>query len=391
MLSIDPLVKGAVMGDRQALLSLCRAIAKGILFRVKYLLPNEQDAEDVAQEVLIRVCENIAGLKDPAAFRAWLSSIVVHEANRQLRKNVKRADVLYLDDYIENKVEENEEFLPHEHSMREEEYRLVMDIIRSLPGRQREAIMLYYYEDLTVVEAASVMHIPQPNVSLHLKLAREKIKKELLKRADRAGDGRMRAIAAFPLAPLLGKTLNWEAQRVSAGYGAWAQRAVESCSNHVGAGAGKVAVASAKTAAKAGAHAAAASHGTFASIAVAAVAVPVVMIALAVNGVFGQFYTGEKGQADGSIVFSGSDTAYRHLNPARAEADTTGGAQARGSWVITDVDGGQTLYSGDGTVVEQPFSQLPDGEYILTFTLEDEMGNTSTLYNSFQVLYEPGG
>ena len=67
-LAIEALASKASRGDREALLSLCRAIAKNILFRVSCKVSNRMDAEDTAQEILIRVCANIHSLKDPEAF-----------------------------------------------------------------------------------------------------------------------------------------------------------------------------------------------------------------------------------------------------------------------------------------------------------------------------------
>ena len=62
----------------------------------------------------------------------------------------------------------------------------MMEIIATLPSRQREAIILHYYGGLSVTEVAAAMSIPHQSVSLYLKLARKKMREELLRRREQS-------------------------------------------------------------------------------------------------------------------------------------------------------------------------------------------------------------
>ncbi len=95
-LAIEKLVRQAGCGDRQALADLCHAVGKKVLFSVMRLMPRSQDAEDVAQEVLRRLCGNIHTLKDPRAFYVWLNRIVLNEVREHARANAKQPSFLYL-------------------------------------------------------------------------------------------------------------------------------------------------------------------------------------------------------------------------------------------------------------------------------------------------------
>ena len=170
------LVSAAKRGDYDAMQSICHQIVKNVYFSAMYLLRNKMDAEDVAQEVLIRVCEKIHTLKDINAFDAWLNRITVNEARRHISKNSKYSNTINLEDYFENTSEEDEDLLPYEYVVNAENRNIVLKTIYSLPARQREAVLLHYYNNLSVKDTARAMSISSPSVSQYLKMAREKIR-----------------------------------------------------------------------------------------------------------------------------------------------------------------------------------------------------------------------
>ena len=178
-LAFEQLVEKATQGDADALCRLCEKISKGVIFQVTHILGGQANAEDVSQEVLIRVCENIEKLRSPKAFKVWLSRIIINEKNRYLAKNMKRAEVLNIEDYIESAVEDNENFLPQQCVENTEMRGAVMAIIEGLPKRQKEAVILHYYEGLSVGDIAETLEIKSQSVSKHLALAREKLRQEL--------------------------------------------------------------------------------------------------------------------------------------------------------------------------------------------------------------------
>ena len=176
---IEALAKKAIEGDNDALYKLCEEQARSILFRAKYMLGNEMDAEDVAQNVLLRVCENIRDLRKPKAFNAWLSRIVVNETRRYMAARAKRGQVEDIDDFMEELAEDDAQLLPGEYVEDASVHDAIMEIVSRLPVRQREAIILHYYDELKVTEVARAMGIPHQSASRYLSLARKKLRAEL--------------------------------------------------------------------------------------------------------------------------------------------------------------------------------------------------------------------
>ena len=181
---LEVLVTNTIRGDAEALHHLCESITPGILFRTRHILNNPMDAEDVSQNILIRVCENIHTLRQPKAFKAWLGKIVTNEVRTHMARNTSENTLVSIDEYVTTLVDESEELFPH-YSVEVKEFRKdVMDVLSNLPTRQREAMMLFYYDQLSVGEIAKIMDIPHQSVSRYLALARVECGKKL-KKIDR--------------------------------------------------------------------------------------------------------------------------------------------------------------------------------------------------------------
>ncbi len=425
--AVELLAQQAGRGDRQALHELCRLVGKKVLFGAKRMLPHHQDSEDVAQKALRRMCENIRQLRDPRAFTAWLNTIVLNEARTHMRESARQASVVYLDEIVDEVPEDNEDFLPLEYALRQEEHRVVIEIVDALPARQREAILLHYYEDLSVADVAQVMGVTHQGVSAYLKRAREKIRAELERRAQREeGGAKLGALALLPIGPLVAEVLGREAASLGAAGSIWAGKAAQACLQGLGGKAAASAAAGAAGGALALKPAALAAGVVLALGIVSGAILGINRIIQAGNQAAAQRQTAVQavqaapgtGEADAAqpepeslaavamprpasqpeaapplpgagnamVTFIGGDSVYAHLNPKAAQAETDGEGLADISWVIRPHAGGEALYSGSGGYVEEPFASLPDGEYWIAFTIVSKNGDVLIHSSVFQIL-----
>ncbi|MCL2137716.1 MAG: RNA polymerase sigma factor [Coriobacteriia bacterium] len=224
----EQLVIRAQRGDREALQELCQSCARSILFRAQRILDNRMDAEDVAQEVLIKVCTKIKDLKNPKAFNSWLYRILLNEARKVIAGYTRRSISLNVADYLDSIEEEDEDFLPLEYTLREEERKTVIDILDRLSIRQKEAVLLHYFDGLNVTETAEAMGISQQAASRYLKLAREKVRSELMRSQLPPGDEGS-GIACLPIASVVSLALQQEANRFVSANNAWLAQAMQEC------------------------------------------------------------------------------------------------------------------------------------------------------------------
>ena len=405
--SREELVRESIKGNPDAIGALCQSIAKDILFRTEFLLRSRMDAEDVAQEILIRVCEKIGGLRDPKVFGVWLDRIVVNETRRFMMKNYKNNNVLDIQDYLESVEEENSNFLPQDSADRKESRRIVMGIINKLPQQQRQVLLLCFYGERSVTEAASVMGIKRSSASHSLSTAKKKIKRELELLADKTNYV-LRGLAMLPGATLIREVLQEESACITPADAIWIEQALARCSEFIGvaaaagagiigagagiagAGAGFAGAANTGSAAASGAGAAAAPFAPVVGVMAAAVvavtgftASPVIDISSATQAIVED--------VDYAVVFSGGDDLYEHINPvmAQAQTDSSMGALEASDWTISPVGGDAVLFSGYGGVVDEAFvymkSTSMDGSYMLSFIMEDATGRTYLLSRGFTI------
>ena len=380
------LVLRASRGNNDALKEVCKSIAKGILFRTTRLLGNQVDAEDVTQEVLILVCSNIHTLREPKAFYVWLNSIIMNETNRYMVKNSKHGVLLNIEDYPNEFVEANEDFLPHEYTIRESDRKAMIEIIDALPEQQRKAMLLYYYDGMTLAEAAKVMGVSQPRVSRCIKFAQEKIKKEIAKWSSGA-DGVALGLAMLPLDSILAQVLQQEAALFAHANTIFTDGLISSFASKAG---GTATAAIGDAGAKAGNVASASNHAS--TIATIVTAVAVSAGAVFVTPLFQAPPDPPPViSAEYNINLSGGASDREYVNPTSAVAWTHTETYDMNPlhWWITEEGKEAVLFSGDGGVVDEALitmkKQGNNGIYVLHFEMQDENGETWTLSRQFAI------
>ena len=175
----EKLVILAINGNMEALEALSEKMVAIVMWKMLKMVKNREDAEDLTQETLCKMHEKIGELKNPKAFRGWLARIAINERNQFMRKKANNMIFADIEAYKNELVEEKTDFVP---SVRLEDYEVqsaIMDVVSVLPPRQKEALMLHYYDGLSVTETASVMDIPHQSVSNYLSIACKKLKDKL--------------------------------------------------------------------------------------------------------------------------------------------------------------------------------------------------------------------
>jgi len=375
------MAEAAVHGGREEMIALCDHIAKGVLFRIMRFVPNRMDAEDVSQNVLVRVCRSISGLKNPALFRSWLNVIIRNEIHRHYGESPFRGNIVSFDAFIESTLQEpvveDEECLPSEYILREEERQIIMSIVDKLPERQLEAILLHYFDGLSITETAEQMGVTQPAVSRYLSLARQKVKVDIQHHAEKTGSMTNFGLAA--VGPLLALALKDEATMLQ-------DLGAELILRSVDAGMGKV-VTYRSAYEKTSTHLRyLAATITFSLIAVA------VVVAVWLSVQIGYTRYALPVVTNGEIFFMDGNMNQVTENPLSTEAwalNRRGELYAR-QWWITQADDEEILYSGEGSNAAEAFSSMISageyGDYTLYISMEDAAGSTYKLYKQFRIV-----
>ncbi|ODT77559.1 MAG: RNA polymerase subunit sigma-70 [Pelagibacterium sp. SCN 64-44] len=166
---IEALVRRAANGDGEAFAAVIAAHYDLIHRTAWKWCGNRADAEDVAQDVCIKLGQAIGGFDGRSAFSSWLYRITLNAVRDMQRAGRRRS--LKADAYAEvapgNAPAEQEAAATQGQ---------IWAAVRDLPERQRDAVLLVYAEDLSHAAAAEIMGIREPTVSFHLHEARKTLR-----------------------------------------------------------------------------------------------------------------------------------------------------------------------------------------------------------------------
>lgn len=189
------LVKKAVKGNKEAFGALCELKAREITYLCLREMGNIEDGKDAAQEVFIRMHQSITSLRSPDAFHVWLNRVILSTCNDMRRKSMKQPINVYYDDAPEKEdIPDLASEMPVDFVEREENRRLIVELVDALPQKYRRCVWLHYYQKLSYAEIAQVLDIPQDAVNNNLRMARQYLKAEIEKKHDD-----YRSLAAVPV------------------------------------------------------------------------------------------------------------------------------------------------------------------------------------------------
>ncbi len=156
------LVDAAKAGDQVALSELYRTYFPRLYRYILARTGNTYDAEDLTEEVFMRVLEAIKRFQHrEAPFSAWLFRIAHNAVISQRRKETARGRSSQLNDGMPVDSEGPEELVERRVALSE-----VMQAAKSLPDAQRQVISLRFAAGLTVAETARAMGKGEGNVKV---------------------------------------------------------------------------------------------------------------------------------------------------------------------------------------------------------------------------------
>ena len=130
------------------------------------------DAEDLAQETFIRAYERLDSFAGGAKFSTWLCSIAVHACLNWRRDEARR--FLAETDCAKEIAAQRAGDIPENEAARQAQAALMR-----LPAKQRAAIVLTIYDELSHAEAAKILRCSETTVSWRVFAARRKLKRWL--------------------------------------------------------------------------------------------------------------------------------------------------------------------------------------------------------------------
>lgn len=139
----------------------------------------EADAEEIKQEVFLKVLRYAIDIKDSSRFKYWLVSITHNECKRLFRSNKDKAMDDAKLDQLNVQTEKRREFLPEANM----HYRSDMEVLQAcmlrLSDEQREVISLKYFAQMSIDEIAQLLNVPNGTVKSRLANAKKLLRADV--------------------------------------------------------------------------------------------------------------------------------------------------------------------------------------------------------------------
>ncbi len=178
------LVERYLRGEALAFDLLLKRYQSGIYFMVRQYFPREERAEEIFQEVFLKVLERLQKLESSGSFRAWLYTLCRNHCIDRLRYEARRPEI------PESPQEEDGNFsflsqAPHDSpdastlAYRRELSQGLAQALLSLPIEQRETFILKEQGGLSLEEIAELMQVSVNTVKSRMRYALSHLRNSL--------------------------------------------------------------------------------------------------------------------------------------------------------------------------------------------------------------------
>ena len=146
---------------------------------------SREDAEDVLQEVYLKVYKHQKGFDSRLKFSSWIYRITHNEVISMVRKHNVRSGTVSVDDTTDdvgamlNLLADTMD--TQEIYITEETRKKVRNVLFRLPEKYREVLVLRYFEDKSYGEIGDILKLPQGTVATLLNRAKKKFENMVLK------------------------------------------------------------------------------------------------------------------------------------------------------------------------------------------------------------------
>lgn len=167
---IDPRVRRAAAGDRDAAQALLTELLPRVRNLVRYLVRKDADVDDIAQQVLVDILRGLPSYRGEAPLVRWADRVTVRTTLALAKRTrARRAQ--------EAEIGENLHALPPaDHTDRYLRRREAAALLDVLPDEQRRVVVLHHVLELTVPEIAETLGVPFDTAKSRLRLAMKKLR-----------------------------------------------------------------------------------------------------------------------------------------------------------------------------------------------------------------------
>lgn len=155
-------------GDQSAFSQLMNKYSASMFYYAKSMVRNYEDAEDITQDIFVRVFKALPSWEPRASFKTWLYRIAYNRCIDYLRAQSRRRthsldDDEQADKYVDTGLHSNPERMARQREIRKH----IENALSQLSQQQRDVFILYHDGELQIKEIAEVLGIAEGTVKTH--------------------------------------------------------------------------------------------------------------------------------------------------------------------------------------------------------------------------------
>jgi RNA polymerase sigma-70 factor (ECF subfamily) len=179
------LIRRVQAGEAEAFYELVRPYERAVFLAAVAIVKNEADAEEVAQEAILKAFKALGRFRQESKFSTWLIQIAINEAKMRLRKDrrhlyesIEQGQQGDDGDYIPRDFADWRE-TPSQVLERRELRNALTKSLDSLPEKYRTILILRDVNHLSITETAQILGLSEANVKTRLSRARLQMREAL--------------------------------------------------------------------------------------------------------------------------------------------------------------------------------------------------------------------
>ena len=174
------LIHRILSGDSEAFTALVRKHQKGVHALAWRRIGDFHYAEEITQDVFVRVYKHLPKLKDPKQFSGWLYVITNRLCNTWLQENKSLIGSVEDVSMVEIQRTPYERYISEQQATdaREHRHELVKKLLEKLPESERTVITLYYLGEMTTREISKFLGVSVHTITSRLQRARKRLQQD---------------------------------------------------------------------------------------------------------------------------------------------------------------------------------------------------------------------
>mgnify|MGYP000834324331 FL=1 len=160
-------------GDTACFACLLDKYSRPVHSLILKVVRNREDAEELAQDVFMKVFKHLSSFKGECSFSTWIYRIAYNTAISETRK--KRHEFLAIEESVINNVSEQEVAEALDRTDSSDQIQMLDAALAQLPPDERAIILLFYMKEKTIDEVATITGLTASNIKVKLHRIRKKL------------------------------------------------------------------------------------------------------------------------------------------------------------------------------------------------------------------------